>query len=65
MPAVSRHSADGGGGAVLRPDRIRYSGRRSAVRLTLRMTKDGAVLYEGTHDVVDAVTFARPVPMRG
>jgi len=35
------------------------------VRLTLRMTKDGAVLYEGTHDVVDAVTFARPVPMRG
>ena len=34
-------------------------GARSAMRLKLSLRKEGAVLYEGVHEVIDAETFGR------
>jgi hypothetical protein len=40
-------------------DPIWEVGQRSAMRLKLSLRKDGAVLYEGVHEVIDAETFGR------
>jgi hypothetical protein len=45
-----------GAGAV---DPIWEVGARSAMRLKLSLRKEGAVLYEGVHEVIDAETFGR------